>query len=158
MRAVYADPAHRKRVSASLHRRHVRRIQAEIAAGTERYPPGFAVLAASSRPEDAKRRGYALYLWRRFRVTVEDVARLYDDQDRRCGWCRKSITFGAGHYKRPARWGVFVDHDHRDGHVRGLLCNRCNRFVGIVERVDGLGLVRLVLYVQRSDPPPDDAA
>src|SRR5712664_1976968 len=105
MRAVYADPAHRKRVSASLHRRHVRRIQAEIAAGTERYPPGFAVLAASSRPEDAKRRGYALYLWRRFRVTVEDVARLYDDQDRRCGWCRKSITFGAGHYKRPARWG-----------------------------------------------------
>jgi hypothetical protein len=39
-----------------------------------------------------------------------------------------------------------VDHDHRTGEVRGLLCSTCNRLIGFF-RDDPVTLFRLALYL-----------
>jgi len=153
MQRVYADPAYGAKLSAIQYARWAVRIQTVVAAYPDQYPPGYADLVKLTRPEDRERRSYARYLWLRFRATVEDVARLYDAQGRRCGWCRRPIGFGRG---QRAPLGVYVDHDHRNDRVRGLLCNRCNRFLGILEGVHGSGLFHLIRYLQATDPmaPP----
>lgn len=66
----------------------------------------------------------------------------YDDmlamQDGGCAACGQPET-------HRNQWGVIslaVDHDHDSGHLRGLLCARCNRALGLLgdstERIKGL--------------------
>jgi hypothetical protein len=52
---------------------------------------------------------------KRYGITVDDYNRMFAAQDRRCAACRKASE------KRLA-----VDHCHRTGKVRWLLCNGCN--------------------------------
>jgi len=59
-------------------------------------------------------------------ITPEDYERLVLQQNGGCAVCGAS---SAGE-----RYGVLqVDHDHRTGRVRGLLCTRCNTQLGILE-------------------------
>lgn len=45
------------------------------------------------------------------------------------------------------RWNSWcVDHDHKDRHVRGVLCNQCNKGLALVDRV---GLEQVKAYLQR---------
>lgn len=56
-------------------------------------------------------------LARQYDLTKEEFEQLLVIQDRRCATCRRRFT------------GLLVpqvDHDHRNGFVRGLLCARCN--------------------------------
>lgn len=63
--------------------------------------------------------------WRRLRhrygLTPEQYSTLRVRQGDRCGLCRKTRK-------------LVVDHDHKTGVVRGLLCNGCNRLLGWYER------------------------
>jgi hypothetical protein len=59
-----------------------------------------------------------------------DYERMYERQDGCCALC------GA------ARAVLSVDHDHETGRVRGLLCNRCNLFVGQLEMAMRADLLR----------------
>lgn len=89
-------------------------------------------------------------------LTHEQWEALYDSQNGRCAICR-----GLRGYN------LDVDHDHRTGHVRGLLCKACNRHVLRHARDDADVLYRAVLYllnppafrvvgrVQALDPPGD---
>lgn len=43
--------------------------------------------------------------------------RLWEEQDRECGICWKSIELDGESY---------VDHDHKSGRIRGVLCRSCN--------------------------------
>ena len=47
-------------------------------------------------------------------------------QEGKCGICAKP-TSGTWHGDRKLN----VDHEHRSGRIRGLLCNRCNRALGL---------------------------
>ncbi len=54
-------------------------------------------------------------------LTGAQVQQLLAEQDGRCAICR----LATGATKRLA-----VDHDHRTGEIRGLLCMTCNRMLG----------------------------
>jgi len=59
-------------------------------------------------------------LRRQYAITEETYAAIFKKQDGRCAICRCQQ-----HYQRLA-----VDHDHKTGMVRGLLCVHCNRGLG----------------------------
>lgn len=66
-------------------------------------------------------------------ITVEHYELLLAEQDWKCAICSTSKPTG--------RWKVFaVDHDHETGLVRGLLCNECNRGMGLLK--DSAALLR----------------
>jgi hypothetical protein len=43
--------------------------------------------------------------------------------------------------------GLFVDHGHADGHVRGFLCSRCNSALGLFSEDDYI-LERAIAYLR----------
>jgi len=62
----------------------------------------------------------------RYGVTVEQVAKMAEEQDHCCAIC--------GTPEKEMRNGITrhlaVDHDHKTGKVRGLLCSACNTALG----------------------------
>lgn len=81
-------------------------------------------------------------------MTVDDYDRLLADQGGGCAICGGE----AG-----GRWGrFFVDHDHSTGAVRGLLCLRCNRAIGLLND-DPEVAERLARYLSYPQPPPQAA-
>ena len=80
-------------------------------------------------------------LLKRYGLTLEDYERMVARQRGRCAIC---------HRKRPAADGRewTIDHDHVTGQVRGLLCNDCNRAIGLL-RDDPKILRAAVQYVER---------
>jgi len=71
--------------------------------------------------EDVHRRA----LLKRYGMTQDVYDRMVARQRNRCAICRR---------KRPASDGRewSIDHDHVTGQVRGLLCNDCNRAIGLL--------------------------
>lgn len=66
-------------------------------------------------------------------LTIADYERMYLDQTGRCYLC------GSEDWTMP-RGCLHVDHDHKTGKVRGLLCENCNRGLGMFK--DDLLLLR----------------
>lgn len=60
-------------------------------------------------------------------IDEAEYQRMVVAQDGRCALCDSDDPGGSA--RRFA-----VDHDHKDGHVRGLLCFRCNTELGIYEK------------------------
>jgi hypothetical protein len=56
---------------------------------------------------------------RKYGVSDDDVRVMLERQMHACGICYDSIDIRA-----------HVDHDHKTGRVRGLLCTRCNTMLG----------------------------
>jgi hypothetical protein len=62
------------------------------------------------------------YLRATYHITYEQYCRLREFQGYKCAICKEpEIKFRAG---------MAVDHNHKSGQVRGLLCNFCNRKLG----------------------------
>jgi hypothetical protein len=65
-------------------------------------------------------------------ITLEQYDEMFTKQNGVCAICGKPETGKNQH-------GVVrlsVDHNHSTGEVRGLLCTRCNKHLGIIENVD----------------------
>lgn len=61
-------------------------------------------------------------LRQKFGITLEDYERMFRKQRGRCGICnRHAKTFTKS---------LAVDHCHKTGKIRGLLCGMCNSFLG----------------------------
>jgi hypothetical protein len=86
-----------------------------------------------------RRRVSRLY---KYGLTPEEFDAILASQGGRCGICRSKSP-------KSARNGTWcVDHDHVTGQVRGLLCNLCNRAVGMLQ--DDPKIIRAaVRYVER---------
>ncbi len=68
-------------------------------------------------------------------ITVADYDRMFFEQQGRCWICSaESATHKTSPEKR-----LVVDHDHFDGTIRGLLCQKCNKALGLFN--DDLSLV-----------------
>jgi hypothetical protein len=81
------------------------------------------------------------YRLKAFGLAVEDYDALLISQNGRCFACGRT----------PSGKRLAIDHCHKTGLVRGLLCNVCNRTLGHLER-DGVEVVKkLIGYLER--PP-----
>jgi len=58
----------------------------------------------------------------KYGLSIEEYTKLLEIQNGKCAICENNI-----------KDELVVDHNHLTGKVRGLLCSRCNRFVGYVE-------------------------
>ena len=87
---------------------------------------------------DKKLRDRAIQRRRKYGIEPHQVARLLAEQNGHCGLCRQTDP---GHYD----WAV--DHCHKTGLIRGLLCHPCNRFLGRVEK-DLAWPARALAYLQ----------
>lgn len=93
-------------------------------------------LTALSTPENTSRRDYHsnyAKAWsddRKFGVTAERRAMMLEEQDGKCSICKKPESMvNPRHPEREPR-RLSIDHDHKTGAVRGLLCGRCNTVIG----------------------------
>ena len=65
---------------------------------------------------------------KRYDLSPDDVVKMYKKQNGRCAICGvKGDVFELGFNKRPT---LAIDHDHRTGKVRELLCIECNLGIG----------------------------
>ena len=73
-------------------------------------------------------------------ISLQQYNRLLQEQDFRCAVClREASSFTTN---------LCVDHDHKTGEIRGLLCNYCNRRL-IGRHRDSVLLSRMAAYVER---------
>jgi hypothetical protein len=84
---------------------------------------GRASLRASSVAYDSTNKGALTrrrtHLKRKYNITLEEYDAMYTKQDGRCAICDEQYPI------------LCVDHCHATGRVRGLLCPRCNKALGV---------------------------
>ena len=76
-----------------------------------------------------------------YKITVEDYDKKLKEQNYCCAICNRNRDI----FKR----NLSVDHNHKTGEVRGLLCVICNTNVGVVE--DKLEMIQKYLNKHRKD-------
>ena len=80
------------------------------------------------------------FLQKTYGVTTRDVEKLRVEQDYKC------VTCGEEESGR----GLFVDHDHETGEVRGLLCQHCNTALGMAK--DNVETLKnMIKYLEKED-------
>ncbi len=72
-------------------------------------------------------------------VTVEDVARMREDQQGTCAICKQPF--------RDTK-DTHVDHDHVNNKARALLCRGCNQMLGNAKENEAT-LANAILYLRR---------
>ncbi len=67
-------------------------------------------------------------IWKRrgINVTYESYKEMFENQEGKCAICGVSES--------KLKYKLCLDHDHRDGSARGLLCRKCNSVLGMIER------------------------
>lgn len=74
----------------------------------------------------------------KFGFTKELYEKMLVESGGRCAICSKL----------PTSKGLFLDHDHKSGKLRGLICSRCNTVLGMVN--DDIMILGLAIkYLQR---------
>lgn len=71
---------------------------------------------------------------KKYGLTNEDVEAMRQRQDNRCAVCTTEFSTGVK---------MCIDHDHKTGAVRGLLCDPCNKVLGFAG--DDPGLLRAAI-------------
>src|SRR3972149_7896952 len=61
---------------------------------------------------------------KKYGITVEEYNAIFKSQRGKCAICGRQPD---GRWKR-----LFIDHKHASGKIRGLLCIRCNRAIGLI--------------------------
>lgn len=75
----------------------------------------------------AARRGY--HIQKRYGISMMDYMDMLTKQDNACAICKKPSGLTVS-----GRPSLYVDHDHKTGKVRGLLCARCNMLMSFLDQ------------------------
>jgi len=59
----------------------------------------------------------------KYNLSYENWQMMWDNQDSKCAICKEPFT-------NPS--SAFVDHNHKTGNIRGLLCFKCNFAIGFL--------------------------
>ena len=70
-----------------------------------------------------------LYLKRTYGISYSEYVGIIDNQNYCCAVCNRELDISLGIENLSSNTAV-VDHCHDKGHVRGILCNECNRGLG----------------------------
>lgn len=95
-----------------------------------RYSKQLAWAKANPRAVNKARLRY------RYELDIADYEEMLKSQNGRCKIC--------------SQLGKDVDHDHRTGKVRGLLCGNCNRALGLFREDIGL-LIKAIRYLWEAE-------
>lgn len=74
----------------------------------------------------------------KYNLSAEEYYHMFEEQGNRCAICERSFD------DVPA----FVDHDHKTGKVRGLLCPKCNTLLGMVNDNPDI-LRKAIMYLEK---------
>lgn len=98
-------------------------------------------------PEKCKRTRRNNNLKNRYGLTPEDLEKMLRDQDNKCAICgQEMFLHGTSADKNKI---AHVDHDHKTGKVRGLLCNECN--IGLGKFMDNTDyLLSAISYLKKN--------
>ena len=94
------------------------------------------------------RAGAESYLQRNYNITLQTYEQMYKDQNGKCYICN-SDGFAL---KNSIRTSLVVDHSHKTGKVRGLLCPNCNRALGLLKE-DKERITKLLAYLDKKPYP-----
>jgi len=72
-------------------------------------------------------RGYNLK--KRHGISFEDFMAIYNSQEGKCACCGTAININSNKYSERA----CLDHNHKTGAIRGVLCSTCNLAAGNVK-------------------------
>ena len=89
---------------------------------------------------DYRRKQKEGWLYRTYGLTRETYYAMFEKQGYECGICKSDIT--------PHTRLSHVDHCHKTGRVRGLLCHPCNLGLGFVEKDEGEFAKNCVTYLR----------
>lgn len=92
-------------------------------------------LARKERAEEFHKRDREKALLKNYGITVDEYNRIFEEQGGVCATCGKPEKSKHGY--------LCVDHDHKTGKVRGLLCHRCNAALGQV--YDNVSILRKLI-------------
>jgi hypothetical protein len=82
-------------------------------------------------------------LMKSYSITVDDYNRMFESQYGKCAICGTSSSVESSRKKY-----LCVDHNHETGKVRGLLCDKCNRGIGLLND-DIQTLISAIKYLQK---------
>lgn len=83
-------------------------------------------------------RGRIYHLKRTYGITLEQYNELLERQDYACAVCNKK--------QDKIKYNLHVDHNHKTGEIRGLLCFNCNNKI-IGRHTDPKLLAQAVIYL-----------
>jgi hypothetical protein len=107
------NPDEKRAYQAAWYQRNKERSQAKSRTWKEQHP-GF-------------HRAYILQT--KFGITADDYARMLAEQEGRCFICGRHETSTMNGKIR----SLAIDHNHKTGKVRHLLCAACNQAVGLIQ-------------------------
>lgn len=85
------------------------------------------------------------HLRRTYGIDKQEIERIYTEQSGQCACCGEN-------YPGWGKNGLVVDHDHRTGVVRGLLCRTCNVMLGMAKD-DPTTLMKGAVYLEKRKAP-----
>lgn len=81
----------------------------------------------------------------RYGMTSPEREDLLTEQGRQCLLCSSTIGFNSGPRNNSS---AVIDHCHATGDIRGILCHKCNSFLGYVE-TSSIDLDKVKQYLER---------
>jgi hypothetical protein len=66
-----------------------------------------------------------------YNISPEDLNLLIKNQGNKCGICKKEFIG-----KKP--YVPYIDHSHKTGKIRGLLCGKCNFAIGMLKESESI--------------------
>ncbi len=139
---------YRRYVCAPCWTNRQRRYQGNVPFYREKRKEQRKSREASWSPErkaQERERRYAYCIKRKYGITLDEYRALMNRQDGKCAICRSPESSVKGCFH--------VDHCHRTGLVRGLLCSKCNQFLGLAkDSPEILGRAMSYLQEDRQDP------
>lgn len=98
----------------------------------------------ANNPEKVQEIGYRARLKKSFGMTLEEYNEIFESQNGKCLICESTGRGG-----RSKRYQLFVDHCHKTGKVRGLLCMKCNSAIGYFDE-DIARMKSAISYLERN--------